>query len=260
MIYLPPFDGRPIQWILIGFLVCAPIFFWTERGGRLAFGYSKFADRTRRLAVPSRVGMLIIYAPAAVAGLICHMALGGPWTVWHGITLGLVAIHFVRRCLEVLFVHRYSGVTNLGSALMISSLYATVSVLFAWIGATEVDAALLASDDFTPLWIVGVSLWVVGSAINIGHHILLARLRRPGETGYVLPRGGLFSRVACPHYFGEIIGWFGLALVFHHVGALVIAVTMTFYLAGRADHTLRWYRQRFESLPAGWKRLIPYIY
>ncbi len=260
MLYMPPLDGRPTQLILAAFLICAPIFFWTERGGRLAFGYSKFADRTRRFAVPSRIGMLIIYAPAAVAGLLCHIALDGPWTVWHGVTLGTVALHFVRRCLEVLFVHRYSGVTHLGSALLISSLYASVSALLAWIGAAEVDPALLASPDFAPAWIAGLALWIAGSATNIGHHLLLARLRRPGETGYVLPRGGLFAYVACPHYLGEIIGWFGLALVFHHAGAVVIAITMTFYLGGRADNTLRWYRARFETLPAGWKRIVPFVY
>lgn len=260
MPYIPEFTGTFVQWVIIVYAIAGPLFFWTERNGHLPLGYSKFADRTRRFALPSRLGMLLIYAPAAVAGVLTHLACDGPWTPWHGLTLGLIAVHFVRRCVEVLAVHRYSGVTNLLTAVAISGLYAGVSALLAGIGATEVSPALLGSDGFEPLWVAGVALWAVGAAINIGHHILLARLRSPGQTDYVLPRGGLFRWVACPHYLGEIIGWFGFALVFHHIGAFVVAGAMTFYLAGRSAHTLRWYGERFDTLPPGWKRLVPFVY
>lgn len=90
--------------------------------------------------------------------------------------------------------------------------------------------------------------------------MLLANLRAPGETGYVVPKGGLFPWVACPHYLGELIAWYGFSLVFHHVGAWVTTATMTFYLAGRAHNTLRSYRSKDLELPTGWKRLLPFVY
>ena len=90
---------------------------------------------------------------------------------------------------------------------------------------------------------------------------LLADLRKPGETDYKLPQGGLFPYVACPHYLAELIGWLGFSLVFRHVGALMLTFVMVMYLAGRSHATLAWYRERLgERVPAHWKRLVPYVF
>lgn len=260
MPYAPQFTGTLTDWLLIALIVAGPLFFISEFTGKGALTYSKFADRTARVRVPSRLGMLILYAPAAFAAPAVHLVVDGPWTPWHLLTLGMVSAHFARRCLEVLFVHRYSGVMNASGIIVPCSMYTLLSALFGYIGATEITPDLLASSDFQPGWALGLSLWLVGSAINIGHHRLLAGLRAPGQTDYVLPRRGLFRWVACPHYLGEIIGWFGFALVFHHVVAWVVAGAMTLYLAGRAHQTLRWYGERMSPLPPGWRRLVPFVY
>lgn len=260
MLYIPPFTGSATQWVLISLVVAGPLFFIGEVTGTVALAYSKFADQAGRVRIPSRVGMLILYAPAIFAAPLAHVAADGAWTPWHLLTLGLVSLHFVRRCLEVLLVHRYSGVMNASGVVVPCAMYTGVSALFGYVGATEISPALLASVDFQPWWAAGLAVWMAGSAINIAHHRVLAGLRAPGQTEYVLPRQALFRWVACPHYLGEIVGWFGFAMVFHHVAAWVVAATMAVYLAGRAHHTLRWYRARFEALPAGWRRLVPFVY
>lgn len=51
--------------------------------------------------------------------------------------------------------------------------------------------------------IVGVVLCITGEFINFYHHAILANLRPAGtSSGYVIPVGGLFHYVVCPHYFG----------------------------------------------------------
>jgi very-long-chain enoyl-CoA reductase len=83
--------------VLLGFLDYYEI--WAMR-------YSKFGTSK---GVPSRLGMTILYAlPIAVAtvlawGYLPH-ASAVQWVVF-----GLVVLHFVKRTLEVLFVHNYSG-------------------------------------------------------------------------------------------------------------------------------------------------------
>ena len=55
--------------------------------------------------------------------------------------------------------------------------------------------------------------WQVGQLGNLWHHWLLARMRSAGGTGYAIPRGGLFDLVTMPHYFFELLAWFGIAAV-----------------------------------------------
>ena len=47
-----------------------------------------------------------------------------------------------------------------------------------------------------------------------------------------VPTGGLFSLVTCPHYFFELVSWWGLAVVSQHIHAVGVALGMTGYLAG----------------------------
>lgn len=54
----------------------------------------------------------------------------------------------------------------------------------------------------------------VGEAGNFCHHRILASLRaNDGDTKYVPPSGGLFDLVAAPHYFFELVAWWGIGMV-----------------------------------------------
>lgn len=50
--------------------------------------------------------------------------------------------------------------------------------------------------------VTGMVIFVLGEFINFAHHAILATLRPKGGSKYVIPTGGLFSMVICPHYFG----------------------------------------------------------
>lgn len=49
-------------------------------------------------------------------------------------------------------------------------------------------------------------------SINIHSDHILRSLRSPGETGYKIPRGGMFEYVSGANFFGEIVEWIGYAL------------------------------------------------
>ena len=49
----------------------------------------------------------------------------------------------------------------------------------------------------------GIVLWILGESINFYHHAILANLRPSGtSSGYVIPSGGFFQFIVCPHYLG----------------------------------------------------------
>jgi len=109
------------------------------------------------------------------------------------------------------------------------------------------------------------ALFGVGIAGNLYHHYLLANLRDSKNTDgpkYVAPKGGLFNYVAAPHYFFELLGWLGIAVVAQQMNAYLVFVCMTSYLAGRAYSQNGWNRSKFSESdwPASRKNVIPFIF
>ena len=108
------------------------------------------------------------------------------------------------------------------------------------------------------LWI-GVGLFVLGYRINRRADAVLAALRKPGETGYKIPRGGLYELISCPNYFGELLEWTGWAIATWSVAGLSFAVFTAANLVPRAVSHHKWYKQKFPDYPAGRKAVIPFL-
>ncbi|KAL5009254.1 hypothetical protein ScPMuIL_014835 [Solemya velum] len=105
----------------------------------------------------------------------------------------------------------------------------------------------------------GVSMFCVGMGINIHSDHILRNLRKPGEVGYKIPRGGMFNYISGANFFGEIVEWCGFALACQTLPSLSFAIFSVTNLAPRACHHHRYYRQKFEDYPKQRKALIPYI-
>jgi 3-oxo-5-alpha-steroid 4-dehydrogenase 1 len=65
---------------------------------------------------------------------------------------------------------------------------------------------------YKPTTIIGLTLYIIGFIINRWADSVLLNLRKPGETGYKIPYGGLYDYITCPNYFGEMIEWIGFAI------------------------------------------------
>ncbi|XP_025904338.1 3-oxo-5-alpha-steroid 4-dehydrogenase 1 [Nothoprocta perdicaria] len=111
-----------------------------------------------------------------------------------------------------------------------------------------------------PCFIIGFLGWLIGMAINIHSDHILRNLRKPGETGYAIPRGGMFEYVSGANFFGEVVEWFGFALACCTVHSLAFAVCTLFILGSRAKQHHQWYLEKFEDYPKSRKILIPFVY
>lgn len=108
-------------------------------------------------------------------------------------------------------------------------------------------------------FILGVFVFAAGAYINFKSDNILLDLRKPGESGYKIPHGGLFKYVSCPNLFGEILEWFGFAIMCWNLPALAFAVWTAANLLPRAFSHHRWYKSRFENYPEERKAVIPFI-
>ncbi len=112
----------------------------------------------------------------------------------------------------------------------------------------------------SPFFIAGLSIFIIGFTINLHSDRVIRNLRKPGETEYKIPYGGMFQWVSNPSYLGEITEWAGWALLTFSFPGLIFVVWTFANLAPRALSIHKWYLETFPDYPKNRKALIPYIY
>lgn len=229
--------------------------------------YSKFAadvisgkdSASAPAMVSSKTGMLIIYVPATIVAAIFQMILPAlaPENYAPTIAGWMLLAHFLKRDLEVLFLHKYSGETAANAAKFIGFSYALTTLMISIVTKPEVSN-LISSTNVQ----AGILLFVLGSLGNLYHHSLLAKLRSSGTKKYTAPRGGLFEFVAAPHYLFELVAWLGISLASQQLTSHLNLASMTCYLAARSYNQNQWNKKKFEEneWPSSRKNLIPFVY
>ncbi len=172
--------------------------------------------------------------------------------------LGVWQVHYVHRTFVFPFrLHSKAKpmpILVVGFGVVFNSLNAYVNAR--WIShlGTYTEAWLLDPR----LWI-GVAVFGLGYTINKRADRMLLALRKPGETGYKIPRGWLYEWISCPNYLGEILEWVGWAIATWSLPGLAFALYTAANVGPRALANHRWYRERFEHYPARRKALVPFV-
>ncbi|XP_075069007.1 3-oxo-5-alpha-steroid 4-dehydrogenase 1 [Mixophyes fleayi] len=109
-------------------------------------------------------------------------------------------------------------------------------------------------------FITGITLFFCGMFINVHSDHILRNLRKPGETGYKIPRGGLFEYVSGANFLGEIVEWSGFAIAGWSITGAAFAIFTLLVLLSRAQQHHQWYLEKFEDYPKSRKILVPFIY
>ena len=109
------------------------------------------------------------------------------------------------------------------------------------------------------LWIGGV-IFVAGVALNVHSDSVLFNLRKPGETGYRIPKGGAYRWVSSPNYLGELLEWLGWALATWSLCGLAFFLYTAANLVPRAISNHRWYHETFGDYPSDRRRIFPGLF
>ena len=184
--------------------------------------------------------------------------------------LALWTLHFVRRTVEVLFVHRYKRRMPIIESAGAPIYYWFFAVWIAWSMRPQSGY----KQSFLVLIILGTIIFLIGEIGNGICHIQLRKFRdekRPSFVSnnmcrHVVPHGLLFNYVSCPHYFFEILTWTGFFVATWTLAAIVflLATIITLFIYAYKKHKA--YLQEFdgkdgiEIYPAHRKALIPFIY
>ncbi|GBF49695.1 hypothetical protein LPTSP4_12110 [Leptospira ryugenii] len=255
MINIPPFSDSVLY--SYAFYIFLSIFaFKTESSGFFNLPYSKF---NKGKGISPRFGMFIIYFLPILAYWSTGLSLPKHPSPYAILLFLLFAIHFGKRCLEVLFLHKFSGKIGWTAVIFISFAYSNIGFLSGNLHYRSPEGIFESVPSFVTL--AGLFLFFLGQAGNLYHHIILRNLRSNSETKeYKVPDKGLFKILVCPHYFFELISWFGFAMVSTYLDMYFVFFIMAGYLAGRSHQTRLWYLANVENFPKDRKRILPYIY
>lgn len=231
-----------------------------ESNSKTTMPYSKFAQTGKvekgETMINSKAGMTIIYLPALITSLsIVTLGYADVIPVLPSTAGILVFLLFLKRQLEVLYLHKYSGKVSVATSSSIGIFYALTSAIICCVASPSPDMNST---------IIGESLFAVGSMGNLYHHWKLAQLRKDSTASakYSAPRGGLFDYVAAPHYLFELIAWLGIAVASEHGNAYLVCASMTSYLSGRSVSQNKWNREKFseEEWPLERKNMVPFLF
>lgn len=245
-----------LLYIYVGLaLVSAPVLFFIDAPyGRHAAQDLRWGPRIR-----SRLGWILMEAPAPLGFLACFL-LGDRRDPVSLVLLLLWQIHYVNRAFVFPLGMRGGDkpmpVVVVLLAFCHNLMNAYLNGRYLYTLGPQRPASWLLSAPF----LCGLALFLLGNSINRRADRVLRDLRRPGETGYKIPRGGLFQLVSCPNYLGEIIEWCGWALCTLSPAAAAFVLFTVANLLPRAHAHHRFYRERFPDYPAERRALIPFLF
>ena len=233
-------------------LVFALLFFYTAPYGRhYRPGWGP--------SVSARAGWMIMEAPAFLVIGIIVLSSGHTVSTLSLLLLCLWEIHYFYRTFLFPMLIKDNGkrfpVMIVAFAMIFNTLNGYANGIFL-ANSSPATGGLLSSVRIC----LGVALFVAGFFTHVWADHDLRNLRKPGEVGYKLPRGGLFEYVSNPNYFGEIMEWGGFALAAWSLPALAFVLFTIANLVPRAHANRAWYQQTFPDYPKERKRVIPFLF
>ena len=223
--------------------------------------YGRHTSKKWGALIDNRAGWILMELPALLvfAGFYLLGSGSHPAATW--VFFGVWVLHYVNRTLVFPFRLR----TN-GKKMPIAIVFMAIGFNFVngfingyYLGTLASEVQYPATYFTDPRFIGGIVLFFLGMFINWQSDHILIHLRKPGETGYIIPVKGFFRYVSCPNHFGEIVEWSGFALMAWSSPALAFALWTLVNLLPRALHHHKWYQETFKDYPADRKALFPFF-
>lgn len=242
-------------WILVALIVHVTMFYVTAPFGR-------HTSEKWGLLIDNKLGWMLMELPSLL--IMTYYLYWGSRSfasyVW--VLFGLWLVHYFHRSLiyplRIKATPKKMPLVIAASALVFNFVNASLNGYYL--------AELAPLQDYSRAWLgspnflIGAMLFIVGLAINLRSDAILIQLRKPGETGYKIPRGFLFTYVSSPNLFGEIIEWTGFALMAWNLPALSFMVWTFANLVPRAKNHHDWYLRYFVDYPKERKIVFPFLY
>lgn len=212
--------------------------------------------------VPTRSAWIVMEAPSSLGFAIIFFAGADALKIVPLILFLMWQTHYFQRSFIYPFIRKVRpGDTT---PLLVPVLAFTTNLGISYLNASILSWALIdggyeSSWLTDPRFLIGVAIFAIGYHTNRKADAMLAALRKPGETGYKIPRGWLYEKVSCPNYLGEVLVWVGWAIATWSTAGVVFVLWTIANLLPRALTNHGWYHEKFPDYPRERKAIIPYL-
>lgn len=226
-------------------------------------GYGMMYTPKWGFSVSNRLGWVLMESPVVVVMLWLWLESNRKWEVVPLIFLCLFQIHYIYR--SFIFPLLIKGKSRMPITIILSGV--TFNILNAlmqggWIFYVSSPNQYGVEWLWSPQFIIGTIIFFSGIVINWHSDHIIRNLRKPGDSGHYIPRGGLYRWVSSANYFGETVEWIGFAILTWSWAGAVFALWTFANLAPRAkkinEHYCKEFGAKFTSLKL--KSIIPGIY
>ncbi len=219
-------------------------------------GYSRFSNYSvsNKFKIPAKLAWFLFEAPSFCIGLYFFIQA-------HYESFGIVPIgnRLLLSCFLLHYLNRIRGSKPTGIEIVLGgALFTGINGLLQGVCLTKIDDYNI-NEMYSLKYLFGLTMFIFGFAINVHSDSILRNLRKPNETGYKIPYGGLFEFVTAANYFGEFLEWLGFAIAANNIGGYIFAINSFLYLFPRAVQSHKWYKQKFENYPKNRKIFFPFV-
>ncbi len=210
-------------------------------------------------SLSNRAGWIIMESPSALLMIMYYLTGNHKENVISLIFLILWEIHYIHR--SFIFPFRFHNLKRDMplSVILMAIIFNTGNTFFNGLNLFHYSQPYSISWLCNIKFISGVLIFAAGFVINQHADKILLNLRKPGETGYKIPYGGMYRWISCPNYFGEILEWTGWAIATWTPAGLSFAIWTFANLVPRATENHKWYKKQFPDYPDERKAVIPFI-
>ncbi|KAF5375618.1 hypothetical protein D9757_008512 [Collybiopsis confluens] len=182
------------------------------------------------------------------------------------LAFAMVEIHFAKRILETLFVHRFShGTMPLFNIFKNSAHYHILSGLFlafdlyrpAFSASSRyVKGTIRSNPQFL---LICAALWTFFELSNLTTHLHLRSLRPAGTKKRAVPTGYGFGLVSCPNYLFETLAWVVVCVMTGSWASYLFAVVGAGQMLIWALKKHAAYKKEFGKAYPRRKAMIPFL-
>lgn len=214
-------------------------------------------------SVSNRIGWVVMEAPAFVCMALIWAVSPRAGSLAPCVMASLFELHYFQRTFIFPFLMR--GKSRMPWAIIIMGMvfnsvnaYMIGGWLFFVAPADRYPASWLCS----PLFILGVVIFLTGMGINLHSDHVIRHLRKPGDTRHYIPHKGLYRYVTGANYFGEFTEWTGFAILTWSIPGAIFALWTFANLAPRARSLHARYSKEFGNQFTSLNRryIIPFLY
>ena len=226
-------------------------------------GYGYLRSKSWGYSINNKLGWMIMEVPVFILMLVLYASserVGNPAII---VITALFLIHYFQRSFIFPFLIR--GKSKMPIAIIsMGMIFNTMNAYMQGYWLYKYAPATMYTTDWLYSWqfIIGTIIFIVGMTINIHSDNIIRNLRKNGDNKHYIPKGGVFKYVSSANYFGEIVQWWGFAILTWSISGVVFAIWTGANLIPRAKSLYEKYCDEFgeEFTKLNRKRVIPFIY